>query len=324
MKKGFTLIELVMVIVILGIISMFGADLYSQIYRSYVHTRALNQLESRTQNAITLISNRLEYRIYGSTIGRIAADNNFINLAGITPAYDIIEWIGQSVETKDINNLNPGWSGFADYNSLPDPLPRPGTDYNITTQGSALTNISDILKNIDRNHADGAFVVVFSTLANDYDGTNINTAYGYSGTGNNADRVYVASVREPRNDEELVISNYPEHLDDTGGQVREFSDQYYVAHSAYAIYPVGTQVVNYGGQPSRNFDLMLSYNYRPWDGETYNGENTPSSLIAEDVSMFLFRDDGGAVAMKLCMRDNGRNFDPNQLDMIMCKSQVVY
>ncbi|WP_366112820.1 prepilin-type N-terminal cleavage/methylation domain-containing protein, partial [uncultured Campylobacter sp.] len=37
MKKGFTLIELVFVIVVLGIISMFGADLYTKIYKSYVH-----------------------------------------------------------------------------------------------------------------------------------------------------------------------------------------------------------------------------------------------------------------------------------------------
>ena len=63
MKRGFTLIELVFVIVVLGIISMFGADLYTKIYKSYVHVRAVNQLEARTQNAMMLITNRLEDRI---------------------------------------------------------------------------------------------------------------------------------------------------------------------------------------------------------------------------------------------------------------------
>ena len=84
MKKAFTLIELVFVIVVFGIISMFGADLYTQIYRSYVHTRALNQLEARTQNAITLISGRLEDRIKGTVIGRIAGQplaDNFTDLS---------------------------------------------------------------------------------------------------------------------------------------------------------------------------------------------------------------------------------------------------
>lgn len=77
MKRGFTLIELVFVIVVLGIISMFGADLYTKIYKSYVHVRAVNQLEARTQNAMMLITNRLEDRIKSSTIGRELQTNEF-------------------------------------------------------------------------------------------------------------------------------------------------------------------------------------------------------------------------------------------------------
>ncbi|MDA3054260.1 MULTISPECIES: prepilin-type N-terminal cleavage/methylation domain-containing protein [unclassified Campylobacter] len=335
MKKGFTLIELVMVIVILGIISMFGADLYSQIYKSYLHTRALNQLESRTQNAITLISNRLEYRIYGSVIGREAGKpiTDFINLAGISKDHDIIEWIGQSIETKNINNSNPGWSGFVDMSSIPNPFNDADNKANsILSQGSSLNSVSNIIDKLTcvnrSNCATGRyndFVIIFTYLANDYDGVNIDGAYGYNGTGNNSDRVYVASATVGNNDDEnLTITNYPTRLDNVGATVREFSDQYYLAHSAYAIYPTGTQVVNYGGKAGKNFDLTLAYNYRPWAGETYSDATTQKVLLAEDVFMFRFRDDNGAVEMKLCMRDNGRNFDPNQLDMIMCKSQVVY
>ena len=150
MKKGFTLIELVMVIVILGIISMFGADLYQQIYKSYLHTRALNQLESRTQNAITLISNRLENRIYGRTIFRehdvvTGGDmTDFINISAAQARHDVLEWVGQSVETKDIASNKPGWSGFIDTGSVPDSATAPvGTNFNLTTQGSQLGIILD-------------------------------------------------------------------------------------------------------------------------------------------------------------------------------------
>ena len=104
MKRGFTLIELVFVIVVLGIISMFGADLYTKIYKSYVHVRAVNQLEARTQNAMMLITNRLEDRIKSSTIGRDLAVNDFVPISDLTnPRFDILEWIGQSVETRNIN-----------------------------------------------------------------------------------------------------------------------------------------------------------------------------------------------------------------------------
>ena len=42
------------------------------------------------------------------------------------------------------------------------------------------------------------------------------------------------------------------------------------------------------------------------------------------MSLFRFKDDNGAVALKLCMRDDGRNFDPAELDLNVCKAQVVY
>ncbi|MDA3049527.1 prepilin-type N-terminal cleavage/methylation domain-containing protein [Campylobacter sp. JMF_02 ED1] len=327
MKKGFTLIELVMVIVILGIISMFGADLYSQIYRSYLHTRALNQLESRTQNAITLITNRLEYRVPGTTIGRIDGQpiNQFLELPSTTSAHNILEWIGQSIETKDINNQRPGWSGFVDVQSIPTPWA--AGNNNINSQGSNLTSVGGIISNLTcatRGCAAGRynnFAVIFKSVASDFYGGQINTAFGYSGTNSAADRIFVAdaTVNAGAN-ETLTITNYPANASGD----REFSEQYYLVHSAYTIYPTGTANVNYGGQASQNFNLMLAYNYRPWLGETYNGATTSNALLAEDVFMFRLRDEAGSIAMKLCMRDNGRNFDPNQLDMVMCKSQVVY
>ncbi|MDA3053046.1 prepilin-type N-terminal cleavage/methylation domain-containing protein [Campylobacter sp. JMF_01 NE2] len=335
MKKGFTLIELVMVIVILGIISMFGADLYSQIYKSYVHTRALNQLESRTQNAITLISNRLEYRVYGSVVSRKLGKpiNEFINLAAAPVQNDVVEWIGQSIETKDINSSKPGWSGFMDMSSVS--LSFDSTDNStnsVLTQGSVLSAVSGIVSNLTcatrgcKNGRYNDFAVIFGNLANDYSGTNIITAYGYKGTNNDDDKVYIAKARVGNSDENLTITSYHYYWNGTEN-VREFSEQYYLVHSAYAIYPTDVKDVNYGGQTGKNFNLTLAYNYRPWEGETYNGTgaNAPKvSLIAEDVSTFLYRDIMGSIQMKLCMRDNGRNFDPEQLDMIMCKSQVVY
>ena len=81
------------------------------------------------------------------------------------------------------------------------------------------------------------------------------------------------------------------------------------------------------GNLSKNFNLVLRYNYRPWSNikeDTRSFRKARSALLAEDVSLFRFKNDNGSVALKLCMRDDGRNFDPAELDLNVCKAQVVY
>lgn len=355
MKRGFTLIELVFVIVVLGIISMFGADLYTKIYKSYVHVRAVNQLEARTQNAMMLITNRLEDRIKSSTIGRELSSNKFVPISDLTdPKYDILEWIGQSVETRNINQRNPGWSGFMSMSQLKDSTWTAGTQdagyiantraaFNMVSLGSDFPQVANIVANLratayntPSNNTEVA--VIFKVVTNDASPTSVGIGFGYNRAvkADGSNRVLIA-VGTPSNagsgniqGETIRINQYP--LNPNNDNSQEFSEQYYIAHSAYAIVP--DQVVTYmrnsaGNVLSKNFNLLLKYNYRPWstvagDAHSYNNNNTGSALLAEDVSLFRFKDDNGAVALKLCMRDDGRNFDPSELDLNVCKAQVVY
>lgn len=355
MKRGFTLIELVFVIVVLGIISMFGADLYTKIYKSYVHVRAVNQLEARTQNAMMLITNRLEDRIKSSTIGRELSSNEFVPISDLTdPKYDILEWIGQSVETRNINQRNPGWSGFMSMSQLKDSTWTAGTQdagyiantraaFNMVSLGSDFPQVANIVANLratayntPSNNTEVA--VIFKVVTNDASPTSVGIGFGYNRAvkADGSNRVLIA-VGTPSNagsgniqGETIRINQYP--LNPNNDNSQEFSEQYYIAHSAYAIVP--DQVVTYmrnsaGNVLSKNFNLLLKYNYRPWstvagDAHSYNNNNTGSALLAEDVSLFRFKDDNGAVALKLCMRDDGRNFDPSELDLNVCKAQVVY
>jgi len=352
MKKGFTLIELVFVIVVLGIISMFGADLYTKIYKSYVHVRAVNQLEARTQNAMMLITNRLEDRIKSSTIGRELSSNQFVSISALDdPKYDILEWIGQSVETRNINKRTPGWSGFMSMSQLRDDKWKAGTEdagyigntratFNMVSLGSDFPQVANIVGNLrateyGKSSTNTQVAVIFRVVTNDASPTSVGIGFGYDRRidENGSNRVLIA-VGTPSNagsgkiqGETIRINQYP--LNPNNDRSQEFSEQYYIAHSAYAIVPA--QVVTYtkdnAGNLSKNFDLVLRYNYRPWstvagDATSYN--RASSSLLAEDVSLFRFKDDNGAVALKLCMRDDGRNFDPAELDLNVCKAQVVY
>ena len=353
MKRGFTLIELVFVIVVLGIISMFGADLYTKIYKSYVHVRAVNQLEARTQNAMMLITNRLEDRIKSSTIGRDLAVNDFVPISDLTdPKYDILEWIGQSVETRNINKRTPGWSGFMSMSQLRDDKWKAGTEdagyigntraeFNMVSLGSDFPQVANIVGNLratayNTPSNNTQVAVIFKVVTNDASPTSVGIGFGYDRKVdvNGSNRVLIA-VGTPsttgtnnKESETITINQYP--LNPNNDKSQEFSEQYYIAHSAYAIVP--DQVVTYmknnaGKVLSKNFNLLLKYNYRPWStvaDDAHSYDTASSSLLAEDVSLFKFKDDNGAVALKLCMRDDGRNFDPAELDLNVCKAQVVY
>ena len=359
MKRGFTLIELVFVIVVLGIISMFGADLYTKIYKSYVHVRAVNQLEARTQNAMMLITNRLEDRIKSSTIGRELSSNEFVPISDLTdPRYDILEWIGQSVESRNINQRNPGWSGFMSMSQLKDSTWTAGEQdagyiantraaFNMVSLGSDFPQVANIVGNLratayNTPSNNTQVAVIFKVVTNDASPTSVGIGFGYDRAvkADGSNRVLIA-VGTPSNagsgniqGETIRINQYP--LNPNNDNSQEFSEQYYIAHSAYAIVPDlgGRDSIVYtrdndGNVLSKNFDLVLKYNYRPWstvagDAHSYNNNNTGSALLAEDVSLFRFKDDNGAVALKLCMRDDGRNFDPSELDLNVCKAQVVY
>ena len=352
MKRGFTLIELVFVIVVLGIISMFGADLYTKIYKSYVHVRAVNQLEARTQNAMMLITNRLEDRIKSSTIGRDLAVNDFVPISDLTnPRFDILEWIGQSVETRNINQRTPGWSGFMSMSQLRDTtwvadtnnagyIADTRTPFNMVSLGSNFPQVARIVGNLrattyNRPSTNTQVAVIFRVVTNDASPTSVGIGFGYDRAvwADGRNRVLIA-VGTPSaagsgsmEGETITINQYP--FNPNNAKSQEFSEQYYIAHSAYAIVPanVVTYTKDNAGNLSKNFDLVLRYNYRPWstvagDATSYN--RASSSLLAEDVSLFRFKDDNGAVALKLCMRDDGRNFDPAELDLNVCKAQVVY
>lgn len=353
MKRGFTLIELVFVIVVLGIISMFGADLYTKIYKSYVHVRAVNQLEARTQNAMMLITNRLEDRIKSSTIGRDLAVNDFVPISDLTdPRYDILEWIGQSVETRNINKRTPGWSGFMSMSQLRDTTWVADTNnagyiadtraaFNMVSLGSDFPQVARIVRNLratayNTPSNNTQVAVIFRVVTNDASPTSVGIGYGYDGAvqANGSNRVLIAvgtpSTTTNTNsieNETITINQYPFNPNNANSQ--EFSEQYYIAHSAYAIVPDQVEIYtkDRAGDLSKNFNLLLKYNYRPWStvaGDAHSYDTASSSLLAEDVSLFRFKDDNGAVALKLCMRDDGRNFDPAELDLNVCKAQVVY
>lgn len=302
MKRAFTLLEIIMVIVIMGIISAIGADIISTMYTNYLQSKAVNYLQSQSDTALQLISKRLSHRIRGSEA--VIRGANIAPLSAQADTDTILTWIGVSSESQKgqwnagVARFVPGWSGLIDFDH---PNTRTATR-SIVSPGSHLAGANAIIQALTNNDAsltkgNVAFIPKTSkaTDVTDYY-NNTNTNYTLSVTGAANTYVYDAADGLP---------NYPSGDDG-------ITNQYYLSHTAYALVLTGT---------APDMNLSLHYNYRPWDGEAYNSNNTAVNIVAEHVSTFRFLRYGGAIRIKLCLQDANLNTS-NALSA--CKETVVF
>ena len=306
MKKAFTLIELILVIVILGILSFAGINIIKNLYENYLQARSINTLEPQTELVLEQISKRLAVRVKGSTIGRQASTGNFVSTRdpALNVQYNILEWITYSYESFQ----NGGWSGFVD---LDDPATVPNAARNggnLATHGSTLNSANLDISNLTNGRA---------TLNNNQVGlffkgrpTNINTDFGFNTATNQANAIAIATQN---GNNVLTISNYTS---------TDIFEQYYLLHTAYAVVP--TVSLNPDGTRGTDLDLWLHYNYRPWAGQDYNDNGTSRDLLARNVTRFNFTEDNGVIVIKLCIRDAGRSLGPTRAETTVCKTKAVY
>ncbi len=298
-KKAFTLIELIMVIIILGIVSSMGASIIAQVYQNFLRTNAINKLETQTTVVLEQIAKRLSHRVRRSA--SIIRGGNFVPLIQAQPTDTTLIWIGQSYESS-----LQGWNGFIDLDSAqtngavsPKTIQTPGSDLTGFTR-NIIFRLTD--GDIDLNAAGGNRpALIFKTPFSEDN----EIARYYSNTNND----YTIKTQATGADVFSIVgddtSNY------TGG-VKKIYEQYYLAHSAYALVPVG--------DPD-DFNLTLRYNFQPWEGESWDGANTPTTVLAEHVSTFRFMQRGNVIRLKLCIHDDRQSADD---DFSACKETAVF
>jgi len=319
MKRAFTLLELVVVIVVLGIIAMMSFNAIMNIYSNYFQTKTVNELETQTEIALEQISKRLEHRIKPSVIAR-KTDGAFLALndsgVNLDAKYEILEFIPYayeifndviSLDTND-NVIEQGgkagrYSGYADLakSSPATGLISPGS--NFTT--GVVETIKDLTckddtrnsKCVDFENKDGGVAAIFSDVYYD-----VQNSFGYKGISNlDIAKVGVKSI----DGDTLEISGFAN---------KQISEQYHLAYTANAIVPEQSQ-----SQADKNngvFDLNLYYDYRPWMGEKYK-QNGEKATLAKNVTRFVFTEKNGVIVLKLCMRAKNS-------EITICKSKAVY
>ena len=308
MKRAFTLLELVVVIVVLGIIAMMSFNAIMNIYSNYFQTRTVNELETQTEITLEQISKRLEHRIKPSVIARktdgefLALNDNRVNLDA---NYEILEFIPYAYEIfNDVPSGNKAgrYSGYADLakSSPATGLISPGSNFST----EVVETIKDLTCREDTNATcvdfkdkDGGVVAIFSDVY-----YNVQNSFGYKDISN----LDIAKVG--------VKSTDGNTLEISGFANKQISEQYHLAYTANAIVP--EQSADPKDAANGVFDLNLYYDYRPWMGEKYK-QNGEKATLAKNVTRFVFTEKNGVIVLKLCMRAKNS-------EITICKSKAVY
>ena len=279
-KRAFTLIEMIFVIVILSFIITGGLIVASKIYkRNLIASKAL-ELSFDTQLVIDKLANRLYYRIPLSAIGYDPNTHDFKYLGDIEgdENYTVFEWISESFDIQ--NGLN--FSGFADLYASKKPILK-AIDFNASDINETLQNKfnrSDDFKNFVGIIFAGSFDRGDEASIDDY-----NNSFGWHG--NEAKYVYVISdYNQSGNDTNLSLKE-ANGSDITNARIYE---KFYLVDSAYAIArgeDINTSadcIVNLNIPENEiNNTLFLFYDYRPWKGETFCADDNGSAAGSVEV-----------------------------------------
>jgi prepilin-type N-terminal cleavage/methylation domain-containing protein len=285
-RAAFTLVEVTFVIVVLGIVASLGAEMIANAYKSYVYQHATEKSLGKTEIAAQQIVNLLSQRVPGTTLAR-NPDNlsDTLLVKDYTVAGDnthsLLEWIGAEEESVAAQ-ATPGWSGFCDVDG--------SSASTVKTPGSDLDFAWNVMGNLYPGMSSPA---IFFRDQMYSQSTQYNAKQCMGLVDNNTD--CISSVSKQNATTLSFDSPYSTR------PKKRIAEHYKLAATAYAICPKD----NGDG----TFDLILFYDYQPWEGERLSGTgcdygNVKHATILTNVTVFKFAEAGNTFRFKLCAQEN--------------------
>jgi prepilin-type N-terminal cleavage/methylation domain-containing protein len=359
MKKSFTLIELIIVIVIIAILGTISIEILSNTYKNYVRSKELNKLAQKTDLVLNVIAAKLQNRIKNSVIAvecnstqtNNSANDSCLNYKNkhflplsLVPQnegnkYPVLEWLYLSNYSKrgiwnaSKNNIQPGWSSFVDLKKTYQY--GTGDEYNITTPDSNFSIVQEIDGNWSQSWGINGYnnvfennitALVFGGSDGRGDLQDINNSYGYYD--NSAIRVFgIVDTSEYTDKNDSVTIAHIKAINESNSTT--VYELYYLVRGAMAIVPV------YDTQ-SEDYNLTLRFNYFPWKKSTNSNRisadtssSNPhqmymegnSSLLVTHVVKFRFYEQGGVIRVYLCVASD---VTLDNKKIILCKEKVVF
>jgi len=296
MRKGFTFIEMIFVIVIMGILAKFGSEIFRNVYQNYTQSKANNELQVNTELTVQQIANRLQYRIKDSVIARVPGVG-FNGLASAAANATVVEWIGYDIDgwLGDDTNTSPTWSGFIDVDDFAN------SNANILVSPASDFRVNQRVDNIIQGLSAGSSVVdaaIFFTGAN----SDVLTDYGWDGLAQ-LDQNDTAAHRVGA---AAAVNRIIPGVDAFNGV--DIYEQYQLSWTAYAL------------ELDNNGTLRLYYNYQPWLGEQYNDGNGDDAILAQNVTTAKLRTIGDMINIQVCISEN--NITGSEYSI--CKEKAIF
>jgi len=294
-KKAFTMMELIIVIVVMGLLSKYGIEFMAQAYKGFIYSKINNNLQNESATAVEYIAKKLSYRIKDSVIGRKSdATGTFTSIQNVSgTSYTTLEWVGTDIDNFRGDKL-PNWSGIIDVNE--------GNASNLISPETNTTKINSLINILSDNNASLSNSALYFIGSN----SDVNSSYGWiwSGTGSggvsNQKDAAMHPITYGTNTTDFSSSM---GVDFNGTDVYEY---YKLAWTAYAI------------KLASDGNLTLYYNYQPWNGDRFD-QDANSSLIMQNVSTFQFRSIGSLIKIQVCVKSKltGEEYS-------ICKEKTIY
>jgi len=288
-RNGFSMMELIFVIVIMGIVGKFGTEFLAQAYSSFIFSKVNNTLQEKSSYVIEFLASRLQYRIKDSIIAR-KPSGEYVALSQADDDYKIVEWIQQDIENFR-GTTKPNWSSIIDLDN---------SDANETllispeTNTTAMNEIIDILSYSNSGINDGALYFIGSN--NDVDG------YGWDGNAITTQDKVMHPIKSSDEVNQFVPrkGGTTETNSFSGVDIYEY---YKFSWTANALAIVDN-------------NLTLYYDCQPWDGESYT--DGKSAVIMQDVSTFRAMALGSVVKIQVCVKSKLIE------EYALCKEKTIF
>jgi len=284
MRKGFTLTELIFVLVVMAILSAGTFKAIEAIYTRTAQAKALTNLSLQSQIVLDQLSILLYNRIPNSVIGYDRTDGVCEPIDNLTVARPILEWIAMA----DDELLQRRYDGFVDMN---------GSFYNSTIDNRLLTpqNAMTVSTNLNL-----IFAGAFDGGADDISAC--SGAYGWHGasSGLSFDFSFLADGNITLTDSVKPVFIY---------------EKYYLAKTAYAVARgadvdlTAACISDLNTSVNAN-TLFLFYDYYPYanPSQTFcaDGGTGKATILAKDVSAFSAESVNDIIRLSIDMRQDVR------------------
>jgi len=301
--RAFTLVEMIMVIVILGVLSTGTFVSLKHLYLRVAKSQALSDLSLDSQIIVNQISALLYDRVPSSVIGYDDNSSKFESIYALNSTYHILEWIGVSSESFKKGDYS-GFVDLDDSNATSLTLVSPDTD--VSLLASTTQKKFNITNNVfDNNIVSLIFAGTFDDGSIVYS-SDFNSTFGWHG--NSANRIF--NIDNNSSGKNIVLKTKP----------NEIYEKYYIVDSAYAV--ARGEDISCRSDANETNTLYFFYNYRPWKGETFCADANVTTL-AKEVTGFEIDLLNGSIFFNLTMQRNVPKRG-NENPITISKQKVVF